>query len=350
MDAEPGHEGHSAGTLSVGAARGRRHFRRTLVAVAGAVLVILVASFVVVLDRFNSDRQRLRVVQPPLVAARNTFPGLDLRIKSLRSFLDQPAIGGNYIYIFADVLSVDAETHQMKIRLQFDPHGAYNQTINGNPSNRLTQRVGLISYNASGNLEQFFEAGQYMAPIDVTLPLSHQTSSDTNTANQVTSYPFDHYNTQLSVALSTGETDPAQRQHIVSVLDFVYAAHGFRIAASDATTVYPEFKYNLSIRRASSTMFFAIFVMVLMWALTLAVVAMALILTHLRHDIGPGVLGFLAALLFAFPNIRNALPGAPPLGSLNDYLSFFWCEGIVGVTLVVLTVLFLRRETETRSV
>ena len=48
----------------------------------------------------------------------------------------------------------------------------------------------------------------------------------------------------------------------------------------------------------------------------------------------PPSVGFLAALLFAFPTVRNNLPGNPPIGSLNDFLAFFWTEGIVALALV----------------
>jgi hypothetical protein len=33
--------------------------------------------------------------------------------------------------------------------------------------------------------------------------------------------------------------------------------------------------------------------------------------------------GFLAVLLFAFPTVRNSLPGIPPVGVLFDYAAFF---------------------------
>jgi hypothetical protein len=51
-------------------------------------------------------------------------------------------------------------------------------------------------------------------------------------------------------------------------------------------------------------------------------------------------------LLFAFPAIRNALPGVPPVGVLNDYLAFLWAEGLVALSLVAMLVLFIRRGVE----
>jgi hypothetical protein len=122
------------------------------------------------------------------------------------------------------------------------------------------------------------------------------------------------------------------------------AVQGYSVSLGTSVDAAVVSNFTVRVRRAPATRFFAIFIMVLMWALALAAVAIALILTYLRHDIGPGVLGFLAALLFALPNIRGALPGAPPIGSLNDYLAFFWAEAIVAITLIVLAVIFLIRE------
>ena len=45
---------------------------------------------------------------------------------------------------------------------------------------------------------------------------------------------------------------------------------------------------------------------------------------------------FLGALLFAFPAVRNAVPGSPPIGSFNDYLAFFWAEGLVAASLIAI--------------
>jgi hypothetical protein len=43
----------------------------------------------------------------------------------------------------------------------------------------------------------------------------------------------------------------------------------------------------------------------------------------------------MAATLFALIGMRNAAPGAPPIGSLIDYASFFWAEAIVAASLAV---------------
>jgi uncharacterized protein DUF4436 len=304
------------------------------------LVTMTVVGFAVVLHRFNSDQARPRTRQ-----------GTDHPLE---------------IVVYADVVSVDAAAHNMTIRLSFAPQGdLIDQT------HRLKQPVDVTSpsvatgsiKDVTGNEEVIYNVGSTMNAFDRTIPLTRLGSSDTNTANQVTSYPYDHYNTDFQVFVLTGDPNPADRKPIPSKLDFVYSAHGFTITAtptkpdpSTATTFSGQqvsstdllHDYELHVRRASSTVFFAVFLIVLMWLLTIAIVAMAVILTFLHHDIGPGVLGFLAAILFAFPGMRGVLPGAPPLGSLNDFLGFFWCEAIVAITLLLLAVLFLTREARSR--
>lgn len=57
-----------------------------------------------------------------------------------------------------------------------------------------------------------------------------------------------------------------------------------------------------------------------------------------------GEMAFCAALLFAFPAIRNVQPFAPPMGVLSDYLGFFWAESLVAVTLLIKLNMWLRRK------
>jgi hypothetical protein len=83
--------------------------------------------------------------------------------------------------------------------------------------------------------------------------------------------------------------------------------------------------------------------MVTMWALTLGVIGMLLRVLLLGRPIQFPMFTFLAALLFAFPAIRNAQPNAPVIGVLSDYLSFFWCEALVAVCLVALLGIWIAR-------
>ena len=63
-----------------------------------------------------------------------------------------------------------------------------------------------------------------------------------------------------------------------------------------------------------------------------------MLLIERKSEVRGRAVAFLAALLFAFPTVRNNLPGNPPIGSLNDFLAFFWTEGIVALALIAILV------------
>lgn len=153
-------------------------------------------------------------------------------------------------------------------------------------------------------------------------------------------YPFDSYNVRFRAFITGG----ADGMNIPTLDNLTGGVHGFKIDTTPSNRPVSE-GIHVHISRATSTLFFANFTMVSMWALALAGVAIALMLTLKRRDIGTAALGYLAALLFAFPGIRLALPGSPEVGSKFDFLAFFWCETIVALTLVYLAALWITRET-----
>ena len=297
-----------------------------LAAVGVGSAVILAVGVFVGVRSFESEKRQPNVVYGTRFCRAPAEP---------RGCVDAPEAS----MVYAEVLAVVPEEHSMTIRVSvLLPAGYFDER-------GLTTRFIL---NVSGRDVKTFEAGAGQVhtleiPVDFArLPRECcDDVLDPNTSNRVTSYPFDSYDSDWAVALRavTPEREDAVTQVPVRV-SLKHAVHGYRIAARE---VLPG-EYVLHVERAGSTVFFAVFVMVMMWGLTIGIVAMAIILTYTRRDIGPGVLGFLAAMLFAFPGIRGVLPGAPPLGSLNDYLAFFWCEGIIGITLLVMTAIYLTRE------
>jgi hypothetical protein len=41
--------------------------------------------------------------------------------------------------------------------------------------------------------------------------------------------------------------------------------------------------------------------------------------------------------------VRNAQPGAPPIGTFSDFISFFWAEVFIALCLVILVFTWLLR-------
>ncbi|HJP76836.1 MAG TPA: DUF4436 family protein [Pseudonocardiaceae bacterium] len=148
----------------------------------------------------------------------------------------------------------------------------------------------------------------------------------------VSDYPFDTYTTDAGFYASIND-QPVPISLIFRNEDpfFLTTATGANMASGAATI-------GLRIERSRGTFIFAWFLMAAMWILALSVLAAALIIVRGRRGFIWPALGWMAATLFALVAVRNAVPGLPPIGSLFDYASFLWAEGIVAASIAAVTV------------
>jgi hypothetical protein len=122
-------------------------------------------------------------------------------------------------------------------------------------------------------------------------------------------------------------------------LQFTSRNHTLHVdAALGAESTPATLTVALTLYRPRPIVFFVVFMSLIMAALTVgaATVTVGVVLRGLRPEFG--MFTWTAALLFAFPGIRNALPGTPPLGCLTDFLIFFWAEILIALCMVALLV------------
>lgn len=100
---------------------------------------------------------------------------------------------------------------------------------------------------------------------------------------------------------------------------------------------------DMTIARASTTKFFSLFVMIMMWGLTIEVILLTLSVVLRGRKVEVAMFSFTAALLFAFASVRGAQPGTPPIGTYSDFISFFWAEVIIALCLVILVFTWVLR-------
>lgn len=221
----------------------------------------------------------------------------------------------NRVDLLVTVQQVDVTNGDLVLRLLPDPQGKL-LARDGTPAKPLT--IAIISETAP---ELHFDAGQSIAQRTVRTSLQ----SD----GTVTDYPFDHYTTvlifdaaangrQVPLHVSLRELDPSFLTKVKTTISLSGA-------------VFEEIR----ISRSRGTLILAWFMMIAMWALALAVLGGARVITRRRQGMVWPAMGWMAATLFALIGMRNAAPGAPPIGSLIDYASFFWAEAIVAASLVV---------------
>ncbi|RSS57459.1 DUF4436 family protein [Streptomyces sp. WAC01280] len=144
----------------------------------------------------------------------------------------------------------------------------------------------------------------------------------------VSEYPLDAYSAIVSLTANT-----SNGAHVPISMDFV-DGDPFFVMHQTGWVADPESAgLEVNISRSRGTWILAGFIMVAMWALALAVLAGSVVLARKHEGLVWPALGWMAATLFALVSLRNAAPGSPPIGSLIDYATFFWTEGIITASL-----------------
>ncbi|SEM24856.1 DUF4436 family protein [Streptacidiphilus jiangxiensis] len=235
-------------------------------------------------------------------------------------------------WIELDVTAQGVDTSALEVSLSVDaiPHGSLAE---GPDSYVFTREVEITSVGLTAST--FRTTAGDVAPLQVvTAGLNSGTPTD---------YPFDHYSISAGwAATDHGKTVPLSITYSDSDPFFVVrptkSATGGSVARLEARA-----------GRSRATFILAWFMMAAMWALALAVLGGAEVLARKRQGFVWPALGWMAATLFALVGLRNAAPGSPPIGSLMDYVAFFWAEGIIAASLAVTVALAVRNERRDRA-
>jgi hypothetical protein len=225
------------------------------------------------------------------------------------------------IVLDARLITVNTATASATVRIDPTPGGSFAQP----PLDLLTKGVVLYTSTVNGSLAHSYRAGNLMDPFETAVPLDGDTST----------YPFHHLKVEIAALASTaggvrsGKTVPLQL-HVTSNLA------GYRVSTQSPMRQGQLVDVVLHVDPSWAAVLFAVFIMAVMWALALGALAVAVSLLLRRRRFEGAFAGFLAVLLFAFPTVRNSLPGIPPVGVLFDYAAFFWAEALVALALILL--------------
>lgn len=185
--------------------------------------------------------------------------------------------------------------------------------------------------DARGESRLVFPANDVMSPAEVRLRLE---------GSRATEYPFDHYGTDLVASATYGPPERAVPMRVS--LDLRAVLTQFTAAAEpEASVLASGVATRLNVERSLGVVVWAVMFMVIAWSLGLACMGLTWSsLTHLAV-IPFWHWGLFAAVLFALPNIRDALPGDPPFGSVVDWGAYYWAVVMVATALLVLVLAWL---------
>ncbi|MGF1430337.1 DUF4436 family protein [Kitasatospora sp. LaBMicrA B282] len=236
-------------------------------------------------------------------------------------------------WVELDITAQDVSPTSLQLTLYVAPvpHGSLAES----PDSPVFTRQVDITADSAASTHLRAGPGQTATPQPVQANLYDGTGTD---------YPFDRYRfaALFSATDSTGTAVP---------VGLVFAdADPFFVVRPTSNPVGSGAAYlDARVSRARSTFILAWFMIAAMWALALAVMAGAEVLYRAGQGLVWPSLGWMAATLFALVGMRNAAPGSPPIGSLFDYVSFFWAEAIIATSLAVTVVAGFRVERRKRA-
>ncbi len=245
-----------------------------------------------------------------------------------QSFGDEKA--ANRIDLAISLLGVDPIKGELNLRFAPSPEGKFAK------DGRLTQDLKFFTGIESGKSEVTLEKNRIPETVNGSVSLY---------GGRVSDYPFDVHTSDFYIFF-TNPKDEAE--DIPMNINFYGALSGFNIDADyipksefESSDSYMGIRVRVS--RSVITKSFSIFLMIAMWLIGLVVFIMTIVVVFQPRPIEFGMYTLIAGMLFALPAVRNLQPGVPPLGSLTDFLSFFWAESLVAVSMPLLFFSWLTR-------
>jgi hypothetical protein len=236
---------------------------------------------------------------------------------------DTAKAGENRIDVSGRIVTADPIKGDVVVRLEFTPHGALASGDGG----ALARDLELYVSSATGKNVHEFKKGKRMNPVEAVVEIYEGEPMD---------YPFDTHSAELSFFFEPGKGGEAGgAESIPMAVAMRGSVAGLRLDTEYAKESTPDHAViDISIQRATTATFFSVFIMIAMWALVIGVISLVYRVFAGHRKIEISMFSFLGALLFAFPALRNSQPGTPPIGTLSDFIAFFWAEVIVALSLL----------------
>ncbi|MFB9518298.1 DUF4436 family protein [Streptomyces purpureus] len=217
----------------------------------------------------------------------------------------------------ATVQHVDAAARELVLRVRVVPRGAFGEQEGAAPVADLSLQTSAATL---GDLE--FTAHERLVTTDVQVAIAGGSVSD---------YPFDTYETDIGFWAALGGKEVPVRV-MFSSNDTLFSISATPTPSGQGAEV------GLGLSRSGSLLVFAVFMMVVMWALAASVLMGAWYLTTRGEGLVWPALAWMAATLFALAAFRNTAPGQPPIGCVIDWFAFLWAETVIALCLIAVVV------------
>ena len=218
--------------------------------------------------------------------------------------------GEAHVSLYVQPIQIDVVNDSIQVRISVVPASGATATI--------ADRDFLLKIQRGKQVEH--------VQIRAAQPLPEVTYEFDLNGGSVSDYPLDRYMALMTFAASERAQDGSEKSLPIHVTAWE-GILGFSVKARSVATQQPdELQLQFAVHRTGAVSFFGIAIYGAMTVMTLcALILGSLVFVGVRR-IEVTIVGALGAVIFALPALRNALPGAPPLGVRADILIFFWAE------------------------
>lgn len=241
----------------------------------------------------------------------------------------------NALMLTVQVARIDLVQEMVRLRVMPSVKGKLSGVSARQPSRDI--ELTLDAVGAPRTIS--FKRRRFMRPFALDVPL---------TDGRLVMFPMDQYEGAIHAEASAAATTGTEAERIPVVVELNPVGHAMQITPQlSRRSESGDSVLRLSLKRLLPVVVFIWFMAFVSAMLSLTVVLVVVSVLTGRRKPELAMLGWMTALLFALPAVRNSLPGAPPLGAVIDYGSFFWAEALVGVSLMILVGLwFTHREVD----
>ncbi|KAF9152829.1 hypothetical protein BG015_004610 [Linnemannia schmuckeri] len=224
---------------------------------------------------------------------------------------------GDFIHVLGSVASVDFENKNFRVHFEFTAHG----TLAGDDG-VLAAAVSISMFYTT----LAFPAGQIMRSVDVTMPYMQGATID---------YPFDAYKSYFEILANK---DHEQLHKIPVSLTFLGKLQSVEFIPTVQLNHDDLYKISIVIftRRSPTTIGFSLFIVLIMWMLSIAIGIIAIQVIKKYRVSDEHVLTLGITTLFALPALRETQPGIPAIGCAADVLGFYWNMAIIAISSIMI--------------
>ncbi|KAJ1983330.1 hypothetical protein H4R34_001353 [Dimargaris verticillata] len=235
----------------------------------------------------------------------------------------------SYIHVIMMIQQADFNRQKLAIYVTPTPYGDL-------ANKRLELTKNITAYFAFQSYT--FPSGNIMQSFDLTVPL----------IGYPRMYPFDSYETfyEVSFVDTDSSSDDGRDKLAVPIRVTVYGSVqslSFNTSAHLVDNSPNAFNFDIVTSRTRTTMFFSVFIMLVMWGLSLTLLMLAYQVLIERREVPPPLMVVGVSMLFALPPLRNSQPGVPNVGCASDALSYFWCLFIIAMCSITIIQTFIMR-------